>query len=310
MQHSLTNTDKHKILLWQFTEHEIDMQSFVTSLNFENSDLIFIVLIEGIMDTYKHTITGNIVNKSIHAWDSIVDLYRPNFHTYLFHWQETKLVYEQYNLKTKLVDPLSQTPSAIFDCFSASPRHHRDIFYDNLQSKKLAKHNIIRYSNWMPGSGELNEFTGGRMSGMEIPCTQERVSDISYFVPYKIYNQSWFSMVCETDCDRYFLTEKTAKPIIAKKAFYVLSAPGALSDLRALGFETFGDIFDESYDQIIDLKIRSDFIVEEIIRVNKEDPVLLYKKILPVLEHNYNHMFSLDWQKIMTQEMQDIINDK
>ena len=89
-----------------------------------------------------------------------------------------------------------------------------------------------------------------------------------------------------------------------------MSAPGALQDLKNLVFQTFECIFDESYDSELDLQKRIHLLVEESQRIKKQDPVKLYKKVLPVLEHNYNHMLDIDWQKTMTQQMQIVIDDK
>jgi len=47
----------------------------------------------------------------------------------------------------------------------------------------------------------------------------------------------------------FFPTEKIARPIVGVKPFVVYAARNYLVNLRRLGFETFGDIWDESYDQ-------------------------------------------------------------
>jgi hypothetical protein len=47
----------------------------------------------------------------------------------------------------------------------------------------------------------------------------------------------------------FFPTEKIARPIVGLKPFVVYAARNYLANLRRLGFETFGDIWDESYDQ-------------------------------------------------------------
>jgi hypothetical protein len=47
----------------------------------------------------------------------------------------------------------------------------------------------------------------------------------------------------------FFPTEKIARPIIGLKPFVVYAARNYLANLQRLGFETFGDIWDESYDQ-------------------------------------------------------------
>ena len=64
--------------------------------------------------------------------------------------------------------------------------------------------------------------------------------------------RSWFSLVTETifDYPHSFRTEKIWKPIIMAQPFVVASNRGYLLDLRDAGFRTFGDLIDESYDEI------------------------------------------------------------
>lgn len=54
-----------------------------------------------------------------------------------------------------------------------------------------------------------------------------------------------------------FLTEKTARPLMWGMPFFLNAGPGSLCALRELGFETFSDIWDESYDEITDPDQRS-----------------------------------------------------
>ena len=79
------------------------------------------------------------------------------------------------------------------------------------------------------------------------------------------YDDTWFSIVAESYVDGYntttwgenrtpylgpwpFITEKTFKPIALQHPFMVYGHSNTLSRLRDLGFETFPEMFDESYD--------------------------------------------------------------
>lgn len=63
---------------------------------------------------------------------------------------------------------------------------------------------------------------------------------------------SFLHIVTESDylpwSDRF--TEKLLKPVVAGRPFLVFGPPGVLKMFRSMGFQTFADIFDESYDQI------------------------------------------------------------
>lgn len=97
-----------------------------------------------------------------------------------------------------------------------------------------------------------------------------------YFNP-QWYNETYFSLVSETFIDKVnfkynkqnedaavFLTEKTFKPIMYRHPFMIWGQPGSLVYLKKLGFETFENLFDESYDTIEDYNIRLDRIVDNL----------------------------------------------
>ena len=79
------------------------------------------------------------------------------------------------------------------------------------------------------------------------------------------YDDTWFSIVAESYVDQYdsdtwganrtpylgpwpFITEKTFKPIALQHPFMIFGHSGTLARLHELGFETFPEMFDESYD--------------------------------------------------------------
>jgi hypothetical protein len=73
-----------------------------------------------------------------------------------------------------------------------------------------------------------------------------------------LYDTSLINIVTET----YFfnkiihITEKTYKPIAFMQPFILVAAAGSLQHLKDMGFKTFGNFWDESYDQELDDKQR------------------------------------------------------
>lgn len=68
----------------------------------------------------------------------------------------------------------------------------------------------------------------------------------------KHYNRFGLEIVCETYCvgDAFFPTEKTVRPLAKSKPMVVYGPKGFLSRLRQLGFRTWHEIWDESYDEL------------------------------------------------------------
>ena len=65
-----------------------------------------------------------------------------------------------------------------------------------------------------------------------------------------------------TTNDQHFLCEKSYKPLACKQPFLMASTQGNLAYLRSQGFESFPELWDESYDDIADWRKRMDRIVE------------------------------------------------
>ena len=94
----------------------------------------------------------------------------------------------------------------------------------------------------------LGEVLLGDGSGSR---TAEGVPKLSEDARLPEYDLSWFSVVTETEMRQRpsRITEKPFKPIANLHPFLVLGNPGALALLRDFGFETFGEVFDERYDE-------------------------------------------------------------
>jgi hypothetical protein len=118
---------------------------------------------------------------------------------------------------------------------------------------------------------------------------------ISQVLPIKIYNKTAYSIVMETGADnRYsFFTEKIAKPILGRRLFVVISGQHYLRNLRQLGFKTFDEIIDESYDSIQDDKTRWTKAMEQTEWLCQQPQEKILSQIAPIVIHNYAVLGSL-----------------
>jgi len=91
-------------------------------------------------------------------------------------------------------------------------------------------------------------------------------------VNYRVYRDSWFSLVTETifDYPHTFRTEKIWKPILMAHPFIVAANRGYLRDLRNAGFRTFDTLVDEHYDLIDRPDIRIERIADSVEWLSKE----------------------------------------
>jgi hypothetical protein len=119
------------------------------------------------------------------------------------------------------------------------------------------------------------------------------------------YDSTYFSLVTETHVEKVdmFVTEKTFKPMAFYHPFVIVAQPGHLQFLRNNGFETFGNLFDESYDDIKDWLPRLIAVINTVKNFNQSPHNQL---TLQKLEHNHNQFY--DQSLIETRLVNEIIN--
>lgn len=122
----------------------------------------------------------------------------------------------------------------------------------------------------------------------------ESLDDQRWFNP-AWYDGTWFSVVNESKCEdnqELFWTEKTCKPLAFFHPFLLVACPGLLDKLRQFGFETWPELFDESYDTMPRLEDRMCHVVAQ---VQKFEPgSLRQESVQRKLKHNHDRFFDLD----------------
>jgi hypothetical protein len=103
------------------------------------------------------------------------------------------------------------------------------------------------------------------------------------------------------------LTEKIFKPIVAKRPFILVAAPGNLAYLKSYGFKTFDRWIDESYDNEQDHYIRIEKITAEISKLcalSSAELKQMHTEMQEVLEYNFNHFYN-DFKITIVNELVD-----
>lgn len=84
-------------------------------------------------------------------------------------------------------------------------------------------------------------------------------------------------------------SEKVYRPMYYKKPFIMVGPPHTLHYLKEQGFETFGEFWDESYDEMEDHESRLFAIFKLIDQINNMSIAhlkVMYDNMLPIIEHN------------------------
>lgn len=122
------------------------------------------------------------------------------------------------------------------------------------------------------------------------------------------YDDTYFSVIVETlqhsNCP--FLTEKTFKACAYYHPFLVVAQSGVLKLLKNMGFETYENIFDESYDSIQDFDARLNEIIKNIDNFKTEPYDLETQRRL---QHNHDHFFdqTLVESRIITEIIEPLL---
>jgi hypothetical protein len=120
---------------------------------------------------------------------------------------------------------------------------------------------------------------------------------LSQVIPLDVFNSTAYSIIAETDHDNTlsFFSEKTAKPIIARRLFVAFTGYKFLHNLRHLGFRTFDGVIDESYDLILDDNERYTAAWAQVERLCDTPQLEILPLIADIAEHNYQLLMNTDW---------------
>lgn len=118
------------------------------------------------------------------------------------------------------------------------------------------------------------------------------------------YDDTYFSTVLETiqsgPC--WWPTDKTFKACAYYHPFLIIGQHYTLKYLKQLGFETYNNLFDESYDDIEDFNMRLNAVIKNIDNFN---PVPYDYITIEKLQHNHNLFF--DEQLVNNHIVKEII---
>ena len=132
----------------------------------------------------------------------------------------------------------------------------QDLTYDNYILKFGGNDLGVDSSPYEPEKIEPGKFNSYDM------LYEKYFHFMSRSFPIKMFNQCNFNVVVETDIvndgpsEEFFVTEKTAKALVAGIPFVIVSTSGYLKNLRQLGFTTYSNLWDESYDDETDYRER------------------------------------------------------
>lgn len=296
------NNSQHKVKIAIIEPNYYDTSRLQDELlQFEHCDLVIVYSMEmnrQIFDTvsmidkdnYKFVVNG-VLNHSMKSSEIFSDI--TWFYSTAFLYQNI-----QTDIMQSKLSPFSKKQYA-FDVMYGTPKKHRKFVYNYLQSSQHFElfyqtpffdnnkntrraYHLDKTDLWEdgmipnPSSSYICTYLGKEML-------------ISQVLPFKIYNKTNYSLICETSYLNQFsfFTEKTVKAILAHRLFVIISGRWFLRNLKTLGFKTFDSIIDESYDEVEDDQQRWTMALQQAEWLCSQDWHSVSKKIIPIAIHNY-----------------------
>lgn len=249
-----------------------------------------------------------------HLWDSDVALtpyidknhlimHCPNWMWYLSCREFAHHGYESYR-------PNRGRGSA-FLMLMNNPRWHRDAMVPMLEG--AVDHAVYSYNS--RGRHLDNDRPESLSNGLnEVPW--QRYMNPSWYdnTAFSVVVESYMRNTVHRSLMRTEVSEKIFKPLAFWHPFVVAGSVDTLKYLRAQGFATFDNLFDESYDDIVDDHCRLGAVCSEVYKMTQEwrkhqvDPTAGPERSLETqqrAEHNHYHFF--DHARVDQQIVKEII---
>lgn len=192
-------------------------------------------------------------------------------------------------------------------------KKHRDFLVEQIINHIPDDQFILRYQGNDHGVSVSNDFTRYlNVFDSVKPLLPKYWYSLSSTLPIDLYNQAKLNLVVETEIegqDEFFITEKTVKTLLTGMPFVMAATTGFLRHLRSLGFRTYSDLWDESYDLEPDWRKRIVLLVDLLKDLEKFDWAGNQAQLISIGNHNRLRLSNCqDLAKQEFLEFEQIIN--
>jgi hypothetical protein len=217
-------------------------------------------------------------------------------------------LYQQNEMCRGLLSKLTtdKIGSKKWDLLLGERSDNKDLLHSLINRHRVLEHTFLTYfgkdttkGHWSEHVVRPKKHTAETLGPLANRFnTQIRCSDL---IDPEIYNQTHYTAVIETTIHNDFamFSEKEAKPIMAKRPFIIFGACGQLKAFRSLGFKTFGEVIDESYDLMEDKSERWQKALDSMMALTEKDPKEVNSQLENVLNHNKNHFEHTEWKRCL-----------
>jgi len=186
------------------------------------------------------------------------------------------------------------SPTRLFTCYNNRQSEHRHKLIDQLAKHDLLKLGMVTYRHYvmaphMSIEPPLIYFKGETSLMDEEDFVLHDRTAYSPFAFPRSYFTGTIDIVTESRYlpNEFYMSEKANKPIVACKPFLVLGCQGFNQWLRdTRDIELYDELFDYSFDNEPLLEDRINGIVQNLIRLQNEDPVEILRTVQAKCDRN------------------------
>lgn len=199
-------------------------------------------------------------------------------------------------------------------------RRHRLELFSEMVDRELVYTNFVSFPDRCPYENksveDLCREYDIHLASVDLPLKIDQGTDYhagSHQIDmWSLADLSLLHVVTETVYEgrRSHLTEKTFKPIVMQQPFIIVSCRGSLEYLRSYGFKTFGDFWNEDYDDYDDSAriMRIGKLLKDIDSLSMREKQHLQKHMVDIVEHNFNWFYSREFESLLWNELTHMID--
>jgi len=254
--------------------------------------------------------------------DWVCDRYGAKPAYYFFHGWAALDWYRGYNRTLLSIAFRDRSVEKTFLCpnnIVGGKRRHRLDLLNELVDRELVENNFVSFPARCPYENktvaELCQQYDIPLGHVELPLVIDQgvnhAGNSHQIDMWPLADRSLLHVVTETVYQgrRNHLTEKTFKPIVMQQPFVLVSGRGSLEYLRRYGFKTFGEFWNEDYDDKDDdvRVVRIGKLLNDLDNLSDKEKQQLQHHLTATVEHNYNWFYSREFEQLLWNELTDMI---
>ena len=227
--------------------------------------------------------------------DEIAALYYENFMPKLLDYEENIAAQKEYSQRWTTDRPYN------YLLLNGRGRKHRKFLLDRLDKSKAIWTNLdsaIGPIKLLDPKYEYDDYRNNLTTTPDNGFVKNQLFNNFWgeiYLKADPYVDTYFSLVTETvfDYPYTFRTEKIWKPVCIGHPWIVASNAGYYRDMHNIGYQTFGHLIDESFDQIDNSQDRLNRIVTIVEDLCKQDLASFVTAAQDICKYNQQHLAEL-----------------